>query len=391
MQLTYKYRLYPSPEQEAQIRKTCDCARYVYNKLLEERTKHYRQTGKWNKLDRRFLGRLPFIDGIDEGALNFAQSSLETAFRNFFRTERTKTHKYRPDRILAAEEDPSYKLMDTDLVSYPKFKKKKSSKQSYSTPLPDFAVLQGKVVLPCVGSVKIRYHRSLPENAEVISGTVLKKPSGNYFLLIKLTLKETPPKKELSVPLGVALAPGQLAVRSDAAPVYYRHTSPELLKRINRAYKTLKRRSPGSKRYEKQRKYLASLYEHRANQRRDDLHKAARQIVNAADTVYMQKPNVSEQLQNLPYPEDRAAFLDEAPWTFSQFVQYKAKLVGSRFWSVPKEGFVYSICSRCYAHKKKDWKGVWICPQCGARLGLYENAAANLQNLAQEYILQQST
>ena len=386
LQLTYKYRLYPNQQQTEQIEKTCHGVRYIYNKLLEDRTSYYRKTGKWKKLDRRSLGEPHFLDGVDPGALDWAQSRLEAAYRNFFYTEKTKPDKYRPDRILAAEEDLTYKLMDTDLVSYPKYKKKKTTKESYTTPLPEFNVIKSKVKLPGVGAVKIRYHRAVPEDARILSGTVLKNSAGNYFLLVKFYLPEVPAKKDLSVPLGVALAPGRLAVRSDGESVNYRHTDTELQKRIDRAYKSLKRRQPGSHRYEKQRKYLASLYEHRANQRRDDLHKAARQITNAADAVYMQQANVMEQLFQMKSPESRAMLLDEATWTFSYFVRYKLLLEGKWFWSVPKEGLIFSICSKCNKVQKMGQKGDWVCPACGVRMGLYENAAGNLENIARQYI-----
>ena len=44
--LAYKYRIYPNAEQQVLFAKTFGCTRFVYNTLLEEKKKHYEETGK---------------------------------------------------------------------------------------------------------------------------------------------------------------------------------------------------------------------------------------------------------------------------------------------------------------------------------------------------------
>ena len=39
----YKFRLYPTPEQEILLVKTFGCVRFVYNKMLEERIEIYKK------------------------------------------------------------------------------------------------------------------------------------------------------------------------------------------------------------------------------------------------------------------------------------------------------------------------------------------------------------
>ncbi|WP_348982936.1 helix-turn-helix domain-containing protein [Desulfosporosinus sp. FKA] len=41
MNKAFKYRLYPSPEQEILINKTFGCVRFVYNKMLANRKEVY--------------------------------------------------------------------------------------------------------------------------------------------------------------------------------------------------------------------------------------------------------------------------------------------------------------------------------------------------------------
>jgi len=51
MEKAYKFRIYPTREQQAQIRKTFGCARFVYNYYLNKRRELYK--AKWH--GRTFL------------------------------------------------------------------------------------------------------------------------------------------------------------------------------------------------------------------------------------------------------------------------------------------------------------------------------------------------
>ena len=45
----YKFRIYPTDEQEVLIRKTIGCARLIYNCLLHDKQQHYKDTKKMLK------------------------------------------------------------------------------------------------------------------------------------------------------------------------------------------------------------------------------------------------------------------------------------------------------------------------------------------------------
>ena len=158
---------------------------------------------------------------------------------------------------------------------------------------------------------------------------------------------------------------------------------------MEQAYKTLCRRVYGSRRYEAQRKYLASLYEKRANQRRDDLHKAARQITNAADVLYLQKPDVRKQAAQQKTARARAEIWDEAWYALYSNIRYKAEQEGKRFWSVPENFPTYHFCSGCGTFKKDPEENQWVCPECGLQMDKAVNAATNLKHMAEKYIREQ--
>lgn len=385
-ELTYKYRLYPTDKQALEIRRTCSCVRLLYNSLLEDRTKHFRETGKWKKMDRSSYEALPFMANVDPGALNWAVASLQQAYRNFFHTLKTKTDRYRPESEAKSLADPKYVLKDTDLVSYPRPKRHKTSKESYTTYIEDLKIENNRVLLPSIGAVKIRLHRPIPPEAEQLCCTVLKEACGHYYLLLRLKLPDAEEKKDLETPMGIVFAQGKLAVRSDGEPVMFRHQDEKSLQRIRQARKALLRRTPGSRGYEEARLQLAKLYKHRSNQRHNDLHAISRQIIDAADTFYLQKPDIMERLEHMESWKARQRLLDEAWWTFGEMVRYKAEAEGKRFWSVPRGFPAYSLCSAC-DHRVQDVPdGKWVCPACGAELAPEINAARNLMKLGEKYI-----
>ncbi|TDR40886.1 helix-turn-helix domain-containing protein, partial [Kurthia zopfii] len=87
----YKFRIYPTEEQEIFFAKTFGCVRKVYNLMLDERMKNYEES----KLDvskkqkfptpAKYKTEFPFLKEVDSLALANAQRNLEKAYKNFFR------------------------------------------------------------------------------------------------------------------------------------------------------------------------------------------------------------------------------------------------------------------------------------------------------------------
>ena len=385
-ELTYRYRIYPTRDQEKAIAGICGCARYIYNELLTVITNHYREHGEWMEIDAGPYMALSFIKRADYSAMWCAVESLQYGLERFIKMDLSRKLPYRPESQLKAIEDPGYQLLPTDREGYPRLKRKKTARQTYTTKRITLKGTPGRVEIPNVGSVRIKVHRPLPEGAEILSATVMKKSSGSYFILFKVSIPETVEQKEYEKPLGVAYSSGRLAVRSDGEKVLFREQDEELTKKIRKAYRDLKRKHPGSSRYEKQKKYLASLYEYRYNVRRDELHKAARQITNAADLIYMQTPDVMYRLRQMKGKQKRARQLDESWWTFSQMIEYKAAADGSYVHKIPRQFPVERLCSRCDRKNKKSNTRFYGCRYCNLQLDRDKNTARNLEKLAVSYL-----
>ncbi|MBZ4664608.1 MAG: family element transposase accessory protein TnpB [Caloramator sp.] len=102
----YKYRIYPTKEQEEYFAKVFGCVRFIYNKMLHDKIEHYKQTGEMlNNTPAKYKKEYSFLKEVDSLALSNAQLNLEKAYKNFFRDKK---------------------------IGFPKFKKKKGY-QSYTT------------------------------------------------------------------------------------------------------------------------------------------------------------------------------------------------------------------------------------------------------------------
>ena len=105
-QRAYRFRFYPTPEQENLLRRTLGCARLVYNKALEARSEawtserrnvSYSDTSSmltgWKKTDE-----LSFLNDVSCVPLQQALRHLQRAFSGFFKQEnayptfKKKTH-----------------------------------------------------------------------------------------------------------------------------------------------------------------------------------------------------------------------------------------------------------------------------------------------------------
>ncbi|MGB3614823.1 MAG: transposase, partial [Elainellaceae cyanobacterium] len=173
-QKAYRYRFYPTAEQENLLRRTMGCARLVYNRALAARTEAwyekqervgYAQTSKmltqWKKEDG-----LEFLTEVSSVPLQQGLRHLQTAFTNFF----------------------------AGRAKYPNFKKKRNGGSAEFTKSA-FKFKGGQVYLAkCCEPLPIRWSRQLPKNTEPSTITVKLTPAGRWFvsLLVEVEIEPLP-------------------------------------------------------------------------------------------------------------------------------------------------------------------------------------------------------
>lgn len=354
MNKAYKFRIYPNEEQRDLIAKTFGCVRFIYNKMLEDKIKHYQKNKrKLNNTPAQYKLEHPWLKEVDSLALANAQMNLQTAYNNFFR-------------------DPK--------VGFPKFKSKKFTGKSYTTNCVNGNIKLGNgyITLPKIKAVKIKQHRNIPDNYILKSTTISQTPTGKYYASILFEYEEIIKEVEPKAVVGLDFSMKELFVSSDEElgnyPRFYRKTQGKLA----REQRKLSKCTYGSNRYYKQKHKAAVLYERIANQRKDFLHKTSRKISNSYDVVCIEDLNMKAMSQALNFGK---SISDNGWGMFVSYLNYKLQDAGKKLIKIDKWFASSKICSSCGAVKGNLSlsERVYIC-ECGAQLDRDINAAVNIKN-----------
>ena len=280
----FKFRLYPNQEQAVLLSKTFGCVRFVYNRWLDRKIKQYEEdkTTVTYTMCAREMAELKseegytFLKEVDSIALQQALRHLDTAFQNFFHLPQT---------------------------GFPRFKSKKSNRNSYSTVCinGNINIADGFLKLPKIGRVKVKMHRVIPEGYILKSVTISRTPCGKYYASILYAYESNTVEKKIATYLGMDYSMRELYIDSNGNepvyPGYYRQAE----KKLKREQRKLSLMQKGSNNRNKQRIKVARLHEKIANQRKDFLHKQSRQITNGYDCVCVEDLDMKKMSQKMKF------------------------------------------------------------------------------------------
>ncbi|AOY76353.1 RNA-guided endonuclease TnpB family protein [Clostridium formicaceticum] len=355
MNKAFKFRIYPTKEQEELLSKTFGCVRFVYNKMLSDRISHYNETGEsLNNTPAQYKKEFEWLKEVDSLALANAQLNLNKAYKNFFR-------------------DKS--------IGFPKFKSRKNNHRSYTTNCVNGNIKldDGYLTLPKLKAVKIKQHRMVPDDYKLKSVTISKTPTGKYFASI---LYEYEKHIELAKPekfVGMDYSMKELFITSDGIsaeyPRYYRLS----LEKLKKEQRKLSKCEKGSNNRNKQRLKVAKFHEKVANQRKDFLHKTSKQITNAFDGVCIEDLSMKGMSQALNFGKSVS---DNSFGTFVSMLDYKLKEQGKQLVKIDKWFPSSKMCSAC--GQIKDALSLsdrtYHCEHCGLSLDRDYNASINIRN-----------
>ena len=327
--------------------------------MLEDKIAHYKLTGEMLNTDpAKYKQEYPFLKDVDSRALLYARDALTSAYKNFFEKR----------------------------TSFPRFKSKRKSKQSYTTcngckVTPSIRIENNHIRLPKIGFVKIKYHRPIPPEYEIKQATIIKNPSGKYYVsvCVEYEYKYSTPILSKDNSIGLDYSSPDFYVdnqgRKPNYPKYFRKAEEKLAKE----QRCLSHMIEGSKNWEKQRIKVARCYEKVANQRKDWLHKLSTEFANKYDYIFVEDIDLRAMAGTLKLGKSTN---DNGFGYFRTFVEYKMKNRGKIFHKIDKWFPSSKTCHYC-GYIKEDLTlndREWICPNCGELIYRDWNSAINILN-----------
>lgn len=360
---SYKFRIYPTKEQQEKINKNIGCCRFVYNYYLNKRIEIYEQAKETfnyyacaNDLTQlKKQEEFTWLQEAEAAALQNSLNDLDTAFKNFFKS-----------------------FSSSHNVGYPKFKSKHNPNQSYRSKNSSgsMKIIKNQIQLPKLGFVKIRLSREI--NGKIFSATISKNRCNQYYCAINFDQNDFTLFRHTGCAIGIDLGIKDYAITSDGIKFDYPKFYIKSQDKIAKLQKKLSRKSKGSINSEKARIKLARFSQHVANQRKDFLHKLSTQLIKENDIICVENLKVANMLKN----HKLAKHIQDSSWSeFVRQLKYKSAWHDRRLQQVDPYFPSSQLCSSC-GYKNIETRNLnirkWLCPECNTLHDRDTNAAKNI-------------
>ena len=351
----YKFRIYPTKEQEILIQKTFGSCRFVFNKFLIIKKELYEKEnkslsyGQACKQLTKLKSECEWLKEVDADALQRELKNLNQAYENFFKKR----------------------------ASFPKLKSKKNNYKSYTaTQNRGIRIIDNLIRLPKLKWVKAKVHRQV--NGRILNATISQNPDGKYYvsLCCEEDIQElTRNDNQVGVDLGVS----DLAILSTGIKFENPRFIKQSEKKLAKEQRKLAKMKFGSNNYGRQRIRVAKLHRHIKEQRKSYLHSITSHLIKNYGVIYLEDLSSSNLMKNKHLSK---AIADVSWFEFNRQLQYKANWYGRCVQKIDKWYPSSQICSKCGHRdgKKPLYVREWICPECGSVLDRDINASMNILN-----------
>ena len=267
----YKYRIYPTKEQEIQLNKTFGSCRFVYNQLLAKKIELYKEEQKSlsktdcnNYCNRELKKEYLWLKEVDKFALTNSIYDLDSAYQNVFR------------RIKKGSKE----------LGFPKFKSKRNHNYSYKTNFTNNNIKvdfdNNKIQLPKLKWIKCKLHRKF--KGKILFATISKTPSNKYFVSFNVEVEHEIISKNNNM-IGFDLGIKEFLIDTNNNHI----DNPRVLKqyedKLTKLQRQLAHKDKGSNNFKKQCVKIARVHEKITNIRKDFQHKLSNEIIKSVSKI----------------------------------------------------------------------------------------------------------
>lgn len=356
MRKTFKYRLYPTDEQERVLDRWLWLCRRLYNAMLEQRQIAYKMGYRVKYLDQQnelpaLRKEMPEYDGLPSTVLQDVARRLDKTFQSFFKG-----------------------------AGYPKFQgRDRYDSFTYGAFVGKNKVVNDWLFLSHLGSpIRMVLHRALEGR---IKTATIKRRAGQWYVCFSCDDVPEPTYLPSDTSVGVDLGIEALATTSEGERFDNVHYLKRRLKHLRRVQRHLARQKKGSNRRKKTVRQLQRLHLKIANQRADANHTATTSLVKRYGTIVVEDISPQFMLAN----RRLAQAASDVGWgQFMTFLQSKAAQAGRKLVKV-NPAYTSQTCSGCGVIVPKKLSERWHdCPECGTNLHRDHNAAINILKAANQ-------
>ncbi len=367
---TYRFRLYPSAEQEVKLNEQLELCRELYNSFLEQRIIAYKigknigysyQQNQIPELKNTFKE----FKGIYSQVLQDIARRVDGAYQNFFRKVKEKNAGKRQK------------------AGFPRFKQR-TRYRSITYPQSGFTIMEnGHLRLSKIGQMRMFMHREIEGDIRTLN--ISREESGKWhasFSVIPEKVVTVVEKTGKSVGIDMGIA--NLVTMNDGTTVPHPRFLRKGEKKIKREQRRLSRKVKGSSNRRRQKIRVARAYEKVGDQREDFAHKLSCGIVKNNDLIVFEDLKIDNMARN----HYLAKSIADASWNkLVQYTTYKAESAGKEVVLVNPRN-TSRLCSNCgwFTETLKLSERTFHCDSCGIEIDRDINAAINVHNRGLEKV-----
>ncbi|MBI2529597.1 MAG: IS200/IS605 family element transposase accessory protein TnpB [Candidatus Diapherotrites archaeon] len=361
--MAYKFRLYPSKQQEQALFRTFDLCRFTYNKLLEKMNKSEKINKK--EIQHSLVEFKKEFSGLDDVYSKTLQYECHKLFGNL--------------RALVQLKRKGIKVGKLRFKGREWFKTINYNQSGYE--LEQTGKRYGKLKLSKIGKINIRCHRI---TSGAIKQITIKKTAGKWYaiLITDEIYKKQKGEGQIGLDFGIMNFIADSNGNKIKSPLFLKKS----LKKIKKVHQDLSRKKKGSYNRKRAKQKLGKLYEKVENQRNDFMHKLSTKIVSKNKLICIEGLNIKEMISKKKNRFwNMRNFLDCSWAKFASMLKHKAESAGAEVIEVnPKN--TSRMCSSCGAMQDIPLSQRTYSCDCGLEIERDVNSAKNILALGWGFV-----
>lgn len=356
---SYTYRLFVNGDQQRLLSTALESHRRLYNAALDGKLLCWETAGhNWTFAEQcRWIARIrrshPFWSLLVASSCEQTLRRLDRSYRAFFSAVKAGGRAGRP-RFRSPDRFNSFTL------------------RSCRGAGDGWRVVDGKLRVKGIGSIRVRWHRPLPTGGR-LKQCVIRRVGDKWFAVLSIELPLPSPNPNAGL-VGIDVGLKTFVTTSDGDELGDSRSLENVLPELRRRQRALSRCKNGSNRRKQVKSRVVALHAKVRNTRRDLHHKVARSLVDRYGVIAAESLNIKGMLKN----HRLARRISDAGWySFTQILISKAASAGCQVVLVDAKN-TSQQCSSCGEMVRKSLAvRVHKC-ECGCVLDRDVNAAINI-------------